>query len=899
MSDVKYFPRSGFILGPLWRSVVLLFVGSVIIGVSCTALFRSTNWAYDSNSGALHLLDCPKLGIALQRLELVDSGSFCEVQMYNWDYNIVRDYLSSPGTFGSGYNCWFPKFEWTVDKMEEFWEYASRVPVVCQVDKPCTQTRVCTVDQKTGPVVVPCPRGPEEARELSHVPGLSVMVSLGPASGFYIDWSKYADTKFTEYCDEEFKIQVGNIVAARGMIAALLLLVFAWLIVDFGIHFSGKAQQLAADLSEAEIKYNKTLAENIFPARNLTPPTTVRSSYTPRSFAGSPSGREGMVARTVTASPSCRGGSMTPSSFKVAVCQDPWRAFTSLNWRQKIEGFHHDKKLKPIHTRTSVAKMLFVPFSVICMGSLICWAYLALSPADLVNSHSVADVFLSEYSSVLRAYSTWIILPLLLLDELASLLLFFATAFVVRWGRTTVFANVKKQQELEETFSDLSESTSSLSSPRVARPELVPDGVVALVCIEERRMQDESKFISNIKSVIHVVGIEKIFIMQFSDSFAPLDDTVLFLQQHINVGIQYLFLPERDKLAATYWFSKYYLPLFQLHQPVGHRFGVSHVMVVDQCVLVPASLTIPHALIDSATLRKNGKTEKVGLICVAAVLEEETRLDNIDIKLEITKQVFQSDISSLGDSEFMGAPLTIWERESLEFAAFDHKPSTQSHGGDFPGAGLNLLKSGINNCVSETLKIKFISNCTVKVTTCENGSESSFEKFHRKLFLTFARKKRLWATDLASLLSPASVLNPNRIVSKPLNLVDVLANVFDFIRLPVLLSSALRDPIGLGFILVMFMTLQWLRIAVLSFTIIPSGSRKQRPAFFSALIYPVFHLVYNLCLLKPLSIMAAAVWSVNDRPAQSIHEREDHEKTIPPCLPFPDAPWFSVWKQPA
>lgn len=611
--------------------------------------------------------------------------------------------------------------------------------------------------------------------------------------------------------------------------------------------------------------------------------------------------RVGMVARTVTASPSCRLGSMTPTSFKVAVCEDPWKAFASSNWREKIERFHQEKLLKPIHGKSTLAKKVFVPVFLVVLASLIAWMFLALSPSDLVNSHSVADVIIAGYSSIERAYSTWVILPMLFLDELAELLFFAAICSVVRWGRKTVFANVRDKEDLESDSFDESSSSGTFVdsltprselSPNVVHAELIPAGVVAVVCVDRVRIDDENRFIENIESVITVMGIEKVFVMQFSDSFAPLDDTATLLQKKINLGIQFLFVPERDKLASVYWFSKYYLPLVQLHQGTRQKFAISHVMVVDQTVHVPHSLAIPHPLIDSLEFKENGRMEKVGLICFG-VSDSENPLENLDLKFHIVSHIFQSDRASLGDSEFAGALFTVWDRESLEFAAFDHSPMTEGNGGDFPGAGINLVRAGMTSN-PDVRKIKFISNSLVHIN---NGlSQSTFDRFINVLFLKFARRKRLWFTDFLSLLSPASVFNVNRIPSKPVNLINLLSHVFDFIRLPVLFSSALRDPIGLGFILTLYICLQWIRVAVLSIAIIPSGSRRDRPALTTALGFPFFQLVCNLCLLKPLSIIGAVVWSVWDRPAQSLHEREDHEKTVPPCLPFPDAPWFSVWK---
>jgi hypothetical protein len=532
--------------------------------------------------------------------------------------------------------------------------------------------------------------------------------------------------------------------------------------------------------------------------------------------------------------------------------------------------YHQGKSLKPPYPpKPSLAKVISIPMFVLLVGFLIGWAFLAISPGDVLNTHSVADTLFSGYSKVWRANSTWIILPFLFLDELLSVFLFLCSSPVVRWGRKTVCSHLKERGDSMSV-----DSFSPSSSIKVVPVDLVPPGVVAVMCVDGRRLEEDEEFLQNVHSVIAVVGIERFFVLQFSNSHSPLDNTAVLLQKKISLGIQYLFVPERDKLTAVYWFSKYYLPLFQLHQSADHHLQISHVMVVDQTVQVPASLTIPHALIEASTPDK-----KVGLICFAAASHA---CQDIEVKFEIAGQIFQSDLASLGDSEFMGAVFTVWERESLEFAAFDHKPMTAASGGDFPAAGVNLFKPG-------GIKIKFISNCLIRMAP--NPGNAWAGKMH-----AFARRKRLWFTDLVSLLSPASLFNTNRLVSKPANLINLLANVFDFIRLPVLASSAMRDPVGLACILLLFIILQWIRIAVLSFAVIPTASSKDRPGLGNSIIHPFIHLVYNITILRPLSIVFAVFGAVNDRPSQSIHEREDHEKTMPPCLPYPDAPWFSVWK---
>jgi hypothetical protein len=220
---------------------------------------------------------------------------------------------------------------------------------------------------------------------------------------------------------------------------------------------------------------------------------------------------------------------------------------------------------------------------------------------------------------------------------------------------------------------------------------------------------------------------------------------------------------------------------------------------------------------------------------------------------------------------------------------------TSSQGGDLPGIGVELRRNAPSGSDRQRT-IKFIHNNLIDQPG-KNSSITSFRGFTDKLFENYAKRKRLFWTDIVALLSPGAVLNSNRIAEKPFVLLNVLRAIFDVIRWPVLVDSALRDPLGCACIIGLFLAVTYIKVVVLWLVIerSPVAARVDRPGIFSSVFYPLYHFVWNLLILRPLSVVAAIYWAILDKPDISIAVREDYEQTIPPCLPYPDAPWFSVW----
>jgi len=739
---------------------------------------------------------------------------------------------------------------------------------------------------------------------------------LGTSNGvdvyFYYPWAKYKLAQFLEYCDSDFKIPVGTVVAVRALVAALGVLMLMWFFVDLILTVKTrrnlkKFDKNSINISQAESIHNSYLADLIWMNHRVSPlPATSRSS-TPID-GNTP--RAGMVSRVVTPN-----GSNDTLSYKMAVCNNPYKAYQSRNWREKLSRFNETFFGKQDQWRSRIV-YLSVPLTFIVVGYLVCLFFLMICSKDLVNTHSVADSIFRGYSTILRARATWLILPFLLLDELFEFLLFVIEAIMVRWGTETVYAQhaiarnftTSTTPEVEEV-SDFGTNSDDDDHEKVLSDELIPDGVIAVICIDTVRMFDDEKLIRNVNSVIDVIGIEKIFILQFGHSLKPADDTVIFLQERIAFGFQYVYVPERDQRAALYWFSKYYIPLFQLHQDPMEAFAITHLMVIDQSVALPRTLAIPEHFIipqaeqidtddmDDEEYGENREVKKSkilpGAICFAS-RHLGGSFDNLDMQFEILHAAFLSERCSLSDTEmFERSNVVVFDRECLEYCAFNHEPITAAQGGDFPGIGLEMLRDAGTD---GQRTIKFVHNNLINQEE-RLSSITSFRGFCDKLFLVFAKRKRLIGSDLAAFFSPAAVLNRTRLSEKPFVLLNILHTIFDLIRWPVVADSALRDPFGLGCILGLLMALTWIRVIVLWIVIerSPVAARIDRPSLLSAIFYPLFYAVWNLLILRPLSVLAGIFWTITDKPDTAIAIREDYEQNIPPCLPYPDAAWFSVW----
>jgi hypothetical protein len=773
-----------------------------------------------------------------------------------------------------------------MDKLES---YSAKNPIVCEVLQQCRQVRLCAqqLNQGSAPVEFPCPSGPEEAAKYDNPDSRYIYVNLDSSVAddpryFYYPWAKYKQAQFVEYCDSEFKIPVGKVIAVRALLATLAILAIIWFIIDVVI--TRRANRCARIQDEKISSFDPKIAQEIHD-RNLAELIWMNHGITsaPVSGASSLNGtpRAGMVSRVVT--PLTSIDSPSPS-YKVAVCANPYRAFQSTNWQKKLQRFNENFSPK-VRQRSRII-YLSIPMLVIVVGSLLCLVFLALAPGDLVNTHSVADSILTGYSTIFRARATWIILPFLLLDELYETVLFLMEAVVVKWGTETIYSKYVTQAVINDSVSNFEDDDDNdYADEKVVSEQLIPDGVIAVMCIEGLRICDDEEFISNVNSVINVFGIERTFVLQFGDSLSPLDDTVVLLQQRIALGFQYIYVPERDTRSAIYWFSKYYIPLFQLHQDPMSVFAVTHLLIVDQSIAVPPTMAIPHEYVleqemtDFDSNQSESFVPLPGAICFAS--RHKGGFSNLDMQFEIMHASFLSDRFSLGETEIVQrSGVVVFERDALEFGAFNHVPITSSQGGDMVGIGRELGGRSV----------KFVHNNLINQPT-----KSSF---FDKLFEVYAKQKRLFGLDILSLVSPKAVLDRNRMAEKPYVILKILHAIFDTIRWPVLIDSSLRDPFGVACIVGVFVLLLYLKVVVLWLVISrsPIAARVDRPTILTSILYPYYHFLWNLLILRPFSAIAALFWSILDKPDTSIAIREDYEQNIPPCLPYPDAPWYSVWR---
>ena len=914
----------------LLRMLAVLFFGLNVVSLAGWAYFQTYRLFYDSNEPRIPILQCPSLVPKILRTEVVNQGRYCQVTLYNWARTEARGKLLDVGQKGTGYSCTVPLDEFKNDEFDKLEMYSAQNPIVCNVKAPCSQVQFCAKQDGLGGAVneVDCPRGPDEAfspqfddPEMRYIYIQLTPVGASDEMYIYYPWNRYRQTHFTEFCDSGFTMAVGKMLAMRALIGSVILLSVLWFFVDMVLTILKRRQVKSVqsrldsfNRDEIESIHNRNITELVWMNTQIDPRTTAplsRPISRTSSIVETP--RSGMVSRVITPvlndSPGQQqqnfwGPGTQTTSFKVAVCNNPFKAFTSLHWYHKVRCFNEN--FHRVGRGRSRVIYLSLPLSFLLVGFILCVTLLALTPGDLVNTHSIADVLLSNYSSIWRAKSTWIILPFLFLDELYEIGLFLIESLLVRWGTETVFAQYAITDEpvaLTKEFEDEEDEDyneeeffpeDDIEEKNVVSDRLIPEGVVAVICVDGLRLDNDDEFITNIQSVISVVGIEKVFILQFSDSLYPLDDTPVFLQSHIALGVQYVFVPERDERAAVYWFSKYYIPLVQVHQDPLAAFSITHVMVVEQGVSIPPTFVIPHQLVipsDEADDETGKEPEPLpGVICFAS--RNPNGLDNLGLQFEIMHASFLSDRSSLGDTEMIErSGVVVWERDCLEKCAFTFEPLTAALGGDAVGMGIEALHI--------KRPIKFVHNNLINRFD-KKSSIVDFEGFLDKLFLVHGRRKRLVWSDVKALLSPAAVLNRMRLAEKPFAFHNFLRAIFDSVRLPVLIASGLRDPVGLAAIIGVFIALMYVKLVVLWVVIerSPAAAKKDRPNFFTALYYPIHYVLWELVVLRPLSVFAGLFWSLLDTPDTCLAIREDYEQNLPPCLPYPDAPWYSIWIAP-
>ena len=865
MSNLQHVSMGKSLWGPPVRSLAIVFIGGLILALSCIAEFQGFSWLY--SSGSLPLLSCPELGIGFTRDYFVDQGLYCQVSVSNWkmDAKAFLDVFGYDDLYN--YRCKVPYFDYTGENIDKFGPFSAKNPIICELSHPCSEAKMCTEDDPDSgvPQSIACPRGSAEV----HIAGINpnttnLYVNLSPESGFYIQWDLYNDAHFAEYCDSDFLLPVGKMIAVRGWLVSLLLLGVLWLIVDYiCILILGRSSKCALSVDMAVFAENENNLNHLWSSNPV-----LRSG-----------GVSGMKSRTVL----CSNRDDTPT-YKMSMCVDPKRAFASNVWLEKVSAYYERKNLVYVVGFAQVfLRMCGWLLFIVAIGVFVGWVYLELSPSDLSNPHSIADSVIDGYGSIFKAESTWIILPFLFLDELWDICVFvLAVGTSVKWGKTTIFAQVQvlsneHSSEDTEEISSIFSNDSCVVEGEDSAALLIPNGVAAVFVLDESRIA-KATFLSNLKSVIDVFGIDRVFVLQHGNTTEPMDDTVLICQREISLGIQYVFVPEADKLAAVYWFSKYYIPLFQLHHQQDECDEISHLLLVDQSVSLFRGFNIPNQFVHSPPAENDEPSVTVGCVCFAS------EKNDLDWKFQTAESIFLSDRSSLGDSEISSQTVVMWHRNSLELAAFNLLPSTRAFGGDFGALGHALLR---NSTTLDQRVIKFAPHSPVKIR--QEGFLDSF--------VARARSQRKVLSALVSLISPSSILNKNRIASKMFDLKKILSSIFDTIRLPVFFSSAMRDPIGLAAIVLLYIILVYVKAGVLSYCIIRSSN--DRPKFGNILLYPWIHFFGYILILRPLSICAAFNWAMHDhQPGQSISTREDFDENMPPVLPYPEAPWFTVWQPP-
>ena len=531
LHDFPYWTKQSIFVSSFVRMLAVVFFGLSVVALSGLAYFQSYRVFYNPSKPHIPIFECPTLVPNMLRSGSVNQGRYCQVTLYNWARTPARNKLLEIGETGTGYSCSVPHDEFTNEEFDKLEAYSVRNPIVCNVKAPCSQVRSCSKkDSPTGvEKEVSCPRGPEEAYspQFDQPELRDIYIELSPPSApvpayMYYPWNRFRQAHFTEFCDSGFTMSVGKILAMRALIASVIFLSILWFFVDLFLTILKRkqvrcvaARLTSLNLDEVEEIHNRNIKELIWMNTQIYPPTTAPVSgpiSRSPSIVGTP--RSGMVSRVITPvlcdSPVGQNffGSPSPSaaaaSFKVAVCSNPFKAFSSLNWYSKVISFNEN--FHKVGRGRSRVIYLSIPLSFLLVGFLICICFLALTPGDLVNTHSIADVLFSSYSTIWRAKSTWIILPFLFLDELYEILLFLIESLLVRWGTETVFANyttsgVEEDEKFDddEIFDDLDNVDQDDKEGGVISDKLIPDGVVAVVCVDGLRLNDDEEFITNIK----------------------------------------------------------------------------------------------------------------------------------------------------------------------------------------------------------------------------------------------------------------------------------------------------------------------------------------------------------------------------------------------------------------
>ncbi|KAF4690516.1 hypothetical protein FOZ60_017253 [Perkinsus olseni] len=185
-----------------------------------------------------------------------------------------------------------------------------------------------------------------------------------------------------------------------------------------------------------------------------------------------------------------------------------------------------------------------------------------------------------------------------------------------------------------------------------------------------------------------------IFVCDNGSSLQPPDENIWACEQ-VHPDINYLYIPEGNKTFAFYWCNKYWIPFLQQNDRIP---SFKYAVIIDDDVILPSDLHIPHQLLDQCPEIKAvhfpiGATTPPAASGMGSAIMSNVLVgcQDCEYRLAAVHKQFQATLATATSCH--GA-VALWDRETLDEVLYDH--DTVFHGEDLQ-MGINLLRKRDNS----------------------------------------------------------------------------------------------------------------------------------------------------------------------------------------------------------
>ena len=364
-----------------------------------------------------------------------------------------------------------------------------------------------------------------------------------------------------------------------------------------------------------------------------------------------------------------------------------------------------------------------------------------------------------------------------------------------------------------------------------------------------------------------------IFVVDCGRSREPIDDTEFVLYSQLSDKIHYVYFPEPHRVLSLYWTSKYWIPFLFSSNMCGDYI---YSLIVDDSVVFPSSFALPPA----EFLLGNPKIKALYLPTAEGPSPAWTQ--RMQERIAIVAQVTLSG-SAMHAGETGIAQ--IWERNTFEMTCFNvaAKPDT---------SGLNhILNLKIND--RHLLRDR---GCSQVAVWLPQGGAKPIRSLPSSAWRGVSAGVSI-SENLREFVDPSSYLHLASVLTKPVIITELANSLYDAIRLFLLTSMVLRDPVGLGLVAALSVLLT---LAPLLLNLIVSARYEDKLLLklgYLFTVYPFQIVLYTLPLrvvkLFKLKVIPMVFKEFDN--AVTIGEREVEFRDLPIVPPHPVPHWATVW----